>query len=203
MARTRSHRLGPAAAVACRRALERFQSRGVQEVYELGVEPYLPPTLYALGEPSETRYLSDKDDPSTRENRTAYGVSVDPSGVQGVWKQFYHEHDLGLGLRLYAAAADLPMYSGSAAAADDAYSAVDVTWPSVVWWLAFLEKVTWQDDGGRVRQFIPPKRGPWGLWGFPDTRVLVAWPMNRAQRGRRFLFWAGGNLRVGWRGIEG
>lgn len=196
--------LGSRAAQQCAKLLQTFQSRDVLESYHLPVEDQLPDTLYAIGEPSQVRYVSDKDDPDTREERHRQGDVADPEGGQGTWKRFYHDHDTGLGLQLYTGFADLryfdPKIHPGLMGGDG--SAADARWPDAVAWLAFLENVTWECLDGTQRKFRPPANA-WGLWAFPDTKSLIAWPMAPSARASRFLVWRGGDLHVTWRGIQG
>jgi hypothetical protein len=167
-----------------------FQSRPVRDVFEApGLETDLPRVLYPLGEAQWVRYDADKDDPLTRSRRER-DSSHDPDGRQGVWKPFIHKHVPRSGLYLYDAGRiskrqGVPLM---------------VEWPSVVGWLGTFSGAAYINARGRVCRISA--RDGWSLWCFPGRDTMMAVPDPRKGKVKDLLFWKGGRLTVGWRGIE-
>lgn len=168
-----------------------FQSRPVREVFEApGLERKLPDVLYPMGEAVYVRYDCDKDDPVTRPRRER-DPAHDPDGVQGVWKPFIHKHTMGRGLFLYN--------GGSAVSRRGAPKVV--VWPKVVGWLGDFTGAEYRDPVTGTKTYIAGRKG-WSLWCFPERASLLAIPDPRKGPVSDLLFWSGGALTVGWRGIE-
>lgn len=161
--------------------VSQFQSRPVRKRVQRPIE--LPALVWPLGEPRATFYWSDKRDPNDPEG----------DGRQGVWKMFRHGHDLGRGLRLYA-------LRRPAQSRGPAGEPMSVTWPRAVGWLGDLTRIDLQTTSGIER--INARKKNWGLWAMPDAQALFATPYQATGPLRGYV-WAGGNLRVTWRGIEG
>lgn len=167
------------------RLVEQFQSRPVRERVRLPVNP--PEILYAVGEPIQTYYWSDKRDPNDPEG----------DGRQGIWKLFRHEHDLGCGLRIYSTEA----VAGRGATVPG-FEPIYVQWPSVIGWLGDWRRVL-VDLPNSKRVQIAPRGGEdkWGLYVMPEAQACVAMPYGPYRD--KFYLWFGGHLTVTWRGIEG
>ena len=181
-----------------------FQSRTAKDVFVRDIEGELPRVVYEVGEPVRTNYWSDKDDPETR---APHKRKNDPDGVQGVYKDFTHRHDGGMGLRFYVPLSECGHFLSRGTPPQTAY---DMEWPSVLTFLSYLTAVQIKTPGG-VSTWEPPCKTRNGvradalmLWAFPDSKTLVAMPDPRRNTltGRVYV-WHGGALHVTYRGIQG
>lgn len=174
---------------AAEKHLRGFQTRDPRKLEDTPI--HWPATFQAVGLVDATLYMSDKDDPLTRPPHLRRN---DPDGRNGVWKLFEHLH--GDDVIFYTGA--LPPGGKGMQLGDSA----EFEEPSVVWWLAELDRLRCRDFEGRPFEVLPSKTKT-VLWGVPSVNAIVLLPKNRSKvKPSQIGVICGGRMTITPMGIE-